>query len=89
MSQSIQRLVDLAVSESGFVFDPWSGSTFTVNAPGLVLLAGLKEKAGREALLERLRDAFDVQPCADLERDLDEFIHELRVYEVVDKEFNP
>lgn len=89
MSNSMQRLIDLAVSESGFVFDPWSGNTFTVNATGLVLLAGLKEKVGREALIERLRDAFDVQPQADLERHLDEFMHELRVYEVVDKEFAP
>ncbi len=89
MSNSMQRLIDLAVSESGFVFDPWSGNTFTVNASGLVLLAGLKEKVGREALIERLRDNFDVQPQADLERHLDEFIHELRVYEVVDKEFAP
>jgi hypothetical protein len=41
MTEPTQHLVDLAVSESGFVFDPWSGSTFTVNSTGLVLLAGL------------------------------------------------
>jgi hypothetical protein len=60
-----------------------------VNSTGLVLLAGLKAGLGRPGLLDRLREAFEVSPHADLERDLDEFLHELRVYGVIEKEFVP
>jgi hypothetical protein len=72
-----QKLKDLAVSESGFVFDPYSGATFSVNASGLCLLEGLKEGLDREGLLGRLEERFDTTG-ADLGRDLDEFLALLR-----------
>jgi len=40
---SVQKLKDLAVSDSGFVFDPYTGSTFSVNAAGRLILKGRKE----------------------------------------------
>jgi len=72
-----QKLKDLAVSESGFVFDPYSGATFSVNASGLCLLEGLKDGLDRAGLLGRLEERFDTTG-ADLERDLDEFLTLLR-----------
>ena len=78
MTDSIdQRLKDLAVSETGFVFDPYSGATFSLNASALCLLRGLKEGLEREALIERLEELFDVTD-ADLSRDIDEFLELLR-----------
>ena len=78
MTDSIdQRLKDLAVSETGFVFDPYSGATFSLNASALCLLRGLKEGLGREELLARLEELFDVTD-ADLSRDIDEFLELLR-----------
>ena len=78
MTDSIdQRLKDLAVSETGFVFDPYSGATFSLNASALCLLHGLKEGLEREALIERLEELFDVTD-ADLSRDIDEFLELLR-----------
>ena len=78
MTDSInQRLKDLAVSETGFVFDPYSGATFSLNASALCLLRGLKEGLDREELLARLEELFDVTD-ADLSRDIDEFLELLR-----------
>jgi len=78
MTDSInQRLKDLAVSETGFVFDPYSGATFSLNASALCLLRGLKEGLDREELLDRLEELFDVTD-ADLSRDIDEFLELLR-----------
>ena len=78
MTDSIdQRLRDLAVSETGFVFDPYSGATFSLNASALCLLRGLKEGLDREELLARLEELFDVTD-ADLSRDIDEFLELLR-----------
>jgi len=78
MTDSIdQRLKDLAVSETGFVFDPYSGATFSLNASALCLLRGLKEGLDREELVDRLEELFDVTD-ADLSRDIDEFLELLR-----------
>ena len=78
MTDSInQRIKDLAVSETGFVFDPYSGATFSLNASALCLLRGLKEGLDREELLDRLEELFDVTD-ADLSRDIDEFLELLR-----------
>jgi PqqD family protein of HPr-rel-A system len=73
-----QKLGDLAVSDSGFVFDPYTGSTFSVNGSGRAILEGLKQGHSREAIVEALEREFDIQGPADLTRDLDEFLHLLR-----------
>jgi hypothetical protein len=36
------HLASLAISDSGFVFDPNTGNTYAVNATGLAVLRGLK-----------------------------------------------
>lgn len=78
MTDSInQRLKDLAVSETGFVFDPYSGATFSLNASAFCLLRGLKEGLDRDKLIARLEESFDVTD-ADLSRDIDEFLELLR-----------
>ena len=78
MTDSVnQRLKDLAVSETGFVFDPYSGATFSLNASALCLLRGLKDGLERQELIERLEELFDVTD-ADLSRDIDEFLELLR-----------
>ncbi len=86
MTDSIdQRLKDLAVSETGFVFDPYSGATFSLNASALCLLRGLKEGLEREELIDRLEELFDVTD-ADLSRDIDEFLELLRYNGVLPQE---
>lgn len=86
MTDSInQRLKDLAVSETGFVFDPYSGATFSLNASALCLLRGLKEGLGLDELIARLEESFDVTD-ADLSRDIDEFLELLRYNGVLPQE---
>jgi PqqD family protein of HPr-rel-A system len=84
---SEKRLKDLAVSETGFVFDPYSGATFTANATGLTILDALKEGASRQTIVEELQSDYDVRDSADLGRDVDEFVGLLRRYEIVDSTF--
>ena len=82
----LQHLRELALSDTGFVFDPYSGSTFTVNESGLCVLQAIKEGGGRDAVLERLRERFEVGQD-DLARDLEEFVHVLRQQGIVPKDF--
>lgn len=67
----------LAVSESGFVFDPASGHNFTVNETGLVLLRLLQKEQRLDQILQTLRNEFDVDP-REMERDVVEFVSALR-----------
>ena len=73
---SLQRL---AISESGFVFDPASGHNFTVNETGLSILRQLQKSIELKPLLERLANEYDA-PTRELERDVQEFASVLRDY---------
>ncbi len=73
-SQQLQRLKDLAVSESGFVFDPHSGQTFSLNQTGRAVLEALRRGASADEIVAGLREAFAVEPGADLARDVAEFL---------------
>jgi PqqD family protein of HPr-rel-A system len=68
----------LAVSNSGFVFDPVSGASFTVNASGLAVLRAIQAGAtDMEAIVQSLGAEFEPAPAV-LERDVMEFAGRLR-----------
>jgi hypothetical protein len=77
-----RKLQDLAVSESGFVFDPHTGATFSTNPAGLLILHALQKGADRAQVRLALASAFDVTG-ADLDRDYEEFIALLRHHQVL------
>lgn len=72
------RLRNLAVSDSGFLFDPYTGSTFSVNATGRAILDLLKQGLEPDKVRDRLREQFEVGPADDLDRDVREFLLLLR-----------
>jgi len=59
MSSSIS---ELAVSESGFVFDPCTGATFSVNSTGLAVLTGLRNRSTVPEIVELIRESFESTP---------------------------
>lgn len=73
-----QRLRDLAVSESGFVFDPYSGQTYSLNPTARLVLDALRRGAGPEEAERALREAFAVGEGDDLARDVREFLQQAR-----------
>lgn len=82
------RLDDLAISRNGFVFDPMTGASFSLNAVGLAVLEGLKEGRTRAAIIDKLRDDFSVPATgADLEADVEDFVDQLRRHGLVPREF--
>jgi PqqD family protein of HPr-rel-A system len=77
VSASTAQLRDLAISDSGFVFDPQTGAMFTVNETGLTVLLALRDGATAAELRERVRERFDEVTSA-LDEDLADFLHSLR-----------
>ncbi len=82
----MQRLKDLAVSDTGFVFDPFSGATFTANATALCILDGLKRGHDRDTIASSLRERFEVAH-EDLSRDIDDLVASLRLFGIVPTNF--
>jgi len=76
---SADTLRRLAISESGFVFDPVSGNNFTVNDTGLVILRYLQRVQDFPSLIDELHRRYDANPN-DIERDVIEFIGMLREF---------
>jgi hypothetical protein len=82
-----RRLGDLAINDNGFIFDPWAGATYSVNATGCCVLQALKEGLGRDVIAQRLVDRFE-KPSQDPTRDVDEFVRLLRQYGLVPGDFS-
>ncbi len=78
MDVEAPRLRELALSDSGFVFDPLTGHTFTVNPSGLFILRLLKDGVAEAGVAAKLVEAFDLEPGEDPVRDLQDFILQLR-----------
>jgi hypothetical protein len=72
-AESLQRL---AISESGFVFDPASGQSFTVNETGLALIRLLQKNSEVQVVVKQLQQEYDIA-VPELERDIEDFQDEL------------
>jgi PqqD family protein of HPr-rel-A system len=70
-------LASLAVSETGFVFDPRSGATYTLTSTGLQILLALREGLSLEQIVGRLELRFD-GVTNDAQHDVVEFVEHLR-----------
>jgi hypothetical protein len=80
------RLKDLAISESGFLFDPHSGATFTLNNSGRSILRLIQDGKGIEEIESVLREKFEVGE-EDLRSDIYEFVNLLKENHLLPKDF--
>ncbi|WP_456383295.1 HPr-rel-A system PqqD family peptide chaperone [Persephonella sp.] len=78
----MDRLSQLAINDEGFVFDPLTGESFTVNQTGLFILKELKEGKSQEEIVQDLVENFEVSQ-EEAERDLVDFIEKLRSYRLI------
>lgn len=69
----------LALSDSGFVFDPLTGASFTVNSTGLALIRLLQEEDSGDLveIVDELCDLYEVAPVT-AEQEVIEFSGVLR-----------
>jgi PqqD family protein of HPr-rel-A system len=67
---------NIALSESGFVFDASTGESYQINEVGNRILSYLKEDTTEEVLKTRLMEEYDVD-ADDLDRYLYDFLRKL------------
>ena len=87
-TKALERLKDLAVSESGFLFDPYSGTTFNLNNTGKFVLQLLTDGKGIEEIEAGLRNKFEVGD-EDLRSDIYEFVNLLKENHLLSNHFTP
>ncbi|HOZ70794.1 MAG TPA: PqqD family protein [Chitinophagaceae bacterium] len=68
---------NIATSESGFIFNPATGDSFSANPVAAEILRQLKQGTGAAQIKEWLLESYEVEPLR-LERDWDEFINQLK-----------
>ncbi len=73
------HLRKLALNEEGFVFDPETGNSYTVNSTGKLILECLKDGLSEEEILDRIVAEFEVER-EEAKRDLMDFLDQLRIY---------
>lgn len=76
---------NLAVSETGFIFNPTSGDSFTANEIGTEIINLMKESKNIADIKAALLAKYDVE-SSQLEKDVDDFIVLLRDNNLVQHE---
>ncbi len=83
MLQDVSRLRDLAVNDSGFLFDPVTGQSFMLNETGLAVLRALKDNRPIEEISAILGQQFELDPADEVTRDIEAFVARLREHGLV------
>ena len=78
--KGLRRLV---ISEEGFIFDPETGNSFTVNGTGLFVIKLLKEGKSEEEIVFALCSEYEVSE-EEARRDLLDFVEQLRVLGILE-----
>ncbi len=75
----MNRLSKLAINKEGFIFDPTTGDSFTVNPTGLFIISNLRDGKSTEEIAEILSKEFDDTP-EEISKDISDFITHLNTY---------
>jgi hypothetical protein len=75
---------NIATSEAGFIFNPGTGDSFSVNNIGAEILALFKENKSMKEIVENISSKYEVER-SQLEKDLDDFVSQLFSYNLLEK----
>jgi hypothetical protein len=75
----MNRLSKLAVNSEGFIFDPTTGDSYTVNPTGLFIINSLRDGKDIDQIAEEFSNEFDDTP-EEISKDISDFITHLNTY---------
>lgn len=73
---------NLAVSDSGFLFLPNTGETFSLNEMGRVIFRMLQQKRSEEEIIAEICSEYQVDRSV-VSRDVDDFVSQLKNYSLI------
>lgn len=74
---------NIAISDSGFIFNPDTGESFTANPIGLEILEMLKKGMEIKSIRKQLFDRYKTDKDS-LEKDFLDFLNMLKQYKLID-----
>ncbi len=75
---------NIALSENGFVFNPSTGDSFTLNNTGKEVIMLIREGESMIQIAEKMMDKYDVDRSS-LERYLSDFLNDLSVNNLLEE----
>jgi PqqD family protein of HPr-rel-A system len=75
----------IAVSETGFIFNPTTGDSYSLNPIALEILDMLKKDMSEEEIKKSLFDKYDVSKSV-LNKSYDEFIDALKKLNIIEED---
>lgn len=76
---------NIAVSETGFVFNPTTGDSYSINQVGQQILAYLGQNKTPDEITSLMTAEYDIDPSS-FEKYFYDFISMLRQFELLDEE---
>ncbi len=73
---------NIAVSNSGFIFNPDTGESFTVNPLGALIINSLKEGKSMSDITKELQNKYEIDPNT-LEKDTEDFLGLLKNFSLI------
>jgi hypothetical protein len=73
---------NIAVSDNGFIFNPGSGESYTVNPVGLDIINLMRKGKSNPEIVEAIQQNFAVEQLQ-AERDLLDFVEMMRQYRLL------
>jgi hypothetical protein len=74
---------DIALSDSGFIFNPATGESFNVNSSGAAIIGCLKKGLSLQEIPKAMSVDFDVPESA-VERDVQDFMNMLMHFQLME-----
>jgi hypothetical protein len=75
---------NIATSDTGFIFNPGSGDSFSSNPIGSDILSFFKDDKSRQEIIELTCAKYEVDKNQ-FEKDLEDFLTQLREYNLLDE----
>jgi len=75
---------NIALSDTGFVFNPSTGDSYTINQVGQEILGYLGENKSLEEITSRMTTTYDIDPPS-FEKYFFDFISMLRQFELLEE----
>lgn len=75
---------NIAISETGFVFDPTTGDSYSLNPVAAEIMQLLKENKSVKEVITEILEKYDVEE-SQLEKDILDFVMSLEQYHLIEQ----
>lgn len=76
---------NIAISENGFIFNPLTGDSFSINETGVAILQQLKDGVKSEEIVTFMMNEYEIDKLT-AEKDLNDYLSMLKSYQLTENE---